>query len=226
MLALVDADSIAYRIAFGCQDDSEAIAVRQISEYLEELVYTYANADDCEGYLTGKRNFRYDIAKTVPYKGNRTQEKPKHLGILRQYMIDAWSFVVHEEQEADDAVSIRAYELGEEDYIICSLDKDLNNVRGWHYNFQKNDRYYVSEEEAIKNFYTQLLTGDGVDNIPGLKGIGPKKAAKILKDCVTEQELYKAVLEAYDGNVEYLTEQGQLLWLRREKGQLWQPPSL
>jgi 5'-3' exonuclease len=71
-----------------------------------------------------------------------------------------------------------------------------------------------------------LLTGDGVDNIPGLKGIGPKKAAKILKDCVTEQELYKAVLEAYDGNVEYLTEQGQLLWLRREKGQLWQPPSL
>ena len=226
MLALVDADSIAYRIAFGCQDEPEALAIRQISEYLEDLVYTYANADDCEGYLTGKRNYRYDIAKTVPYKGNRTAEKPKHLGILREYMIDAWAFSVQEEQEADDAVSIRAYELGEEDYIICSLDKDLNNVRGWHYNFNTNQRYYVSEEEAIKHFYTQLLTGDTVDNIPGLKGIGPKKAEKILKDCKTEQELYKAVLEAYKGDTAFLTEQGQLLWLRRERDQLWQPPSL
>lgn len=226
MLALVDADSIAYRIAFGCQDEPEALAIRQISEYLEDLVFTYANADDCEGYLTGKRNYRYDIAKTVPYKGTRTAEKPKHLGILREYMIDAWAFSVQEEQEADDAVSIRAYELGEEDYIICSLDKDLNNVRGWHYNFNTNQRYYVSEEEAIKNFYTQLLTGDTVDNIPGLKGIGPKKAEKILKDCKTEQELYKAVLEAYKGDTAFLTEQGQLLWLRRERDQLWQPPSL
>jgi hypothetical protein len=226
MLALVDADSIAYRIAFGCQDEPEALAIRQISEYLEDLVYTYANADDCEGYLTGKRNYRYDIAKAVPYKGNRIAEKPKHLGILREYMIDAWAFSVQEEQEADDAVSIRAYELGEEDYIICSLDKDLNNVRGWHYNFNTNQRYYVSEEEAIKHFYTQLLTGDTVDNIPGLKGIGPKKAEKILKDCKTEQELYKAVLEAYKGDTAFLTEQGQLLWLRRERDQLWQPPSL
>jgi hypothetical protein len=43
---------------------------------------------------------------------------------------------------------------------------------------------------------------------------------------VTEQELYKAVLEAYEGNVALMTEQAQLLWLRRKDDQLWNPPSL
>jgi hypothetical protein len=225
MIALVDADVVAYRIAFGCNDEPEKVAIAKAAEFLEDLVFTFANADDCEGYLTGKDNYRHEIAKTAPYKANRVAEKPKHLGIIREYMISAWAFSVQEKQEADDAISIRAYALGEEDYIICSIDKDLDNVRGWHYNFGKNERYFVKEEEAIRNFYRQVLTGDRVDNVPGLPGIGPKKAEKILQDCCTEEELYKAVLEAYKGDVSLLTEQAQLLWLRRKEGELWQPPN-
>ena len=226
MIALVDADIVAYRIAFGCNDDSEKAAIKKTSEFLEELLFTYTDAQDCEGYLTGSGNYRFDIAKTAPYKGTRLSEKPKHLGIIREYMISAWAFSVQDQQEADDAIGIRAYTLGEEDYVICSIDKDLNNLRGKHYNFVKNEAYYVTEEQAIKNFYLQLLTGDRVDNIPGLSGIGPKKAEKILEDCVTEKELYSAVLKAYDGNVEYLIEQGQLLWIRRKENEFWTPPKL
>ena len=224
MIALIDADVVAYRIAFGCQDEPEKVAIAKVSEFLEELVFTYTDVDDCEGYLTGKQNYRFDIAKTAPYKGTRVAEKPKHLGIIRQYMIDAWAFSVQEYQEADDAIGIRAYSLGEEDYVICSIDKDLDNIRGKHYNFVKNEHYNITEEVAIKNFYRQVLTGDRVDNVPGLAGVGPKKADKILKDCSTEEDLYKAVLEAYDGNVELMTEMAQLLWIRRKEGELWQPP--
>jgi len=224
VIALIDADVVAYRIAFGCQDEPEKVAIAKVSEFLEELVFTYTDVDDCEGYLTGKQNYRFDIAKTAPYKGTRVSEKPKHLGIIRQYMIDAWAFSVQEYQEADDAIGIRAYSLGEEDYVICSIDKDLDNIRGKHYNFVKNEHYTITEEVAIKNFYRQVLTGDRVDNVPGLAGIGPKKADKILKDCSTEEDLYKAVLEAYDGNVELMTEMAQLLWIRRKEGELWQPP--
>lgn len=224
MIALIDADVVAYRIAFGCQDEPEKVAIAKVSEFLEELVFTYTDVDDCEGYLTGKQNYRFDIAKTAPYKGTRVSEKPKHLGIIRQYMIDAWAFSVQEYQEADDAIGIRAYSLGEEDYVICSIDKDLDNIRGKHYNFVKNEHYTITEEVAIKNFYRQVLTGDRVDNVPGLAGIGPKKADKILKDCSAEEDLYKAVLEAYDGNVELMTEMAQLLWIRRKEGELWQPP--
>lgn len=226
MIALIDADVIAYRMAFGCEDESEKVAIRKTAEFLEDLVNTYTEADDCEGYLTGSNNYRFEIAKTAPYKGTRSAEKPKHLGLLREYMIDAWGFSVQEGQEADDAIGIRAYALGENDYVICSTDKDLDNLRGWHYNFVKNTKYHVSEKAAIKNFYRQLLTGDRTDNIPGIHGIGPKKADKILQKLYTEDYMYQAVLRAYEGNVEYLTEQARLLWIRRKENELWEPPKL
>jgi hypothetical protein len=225
MIALIDADVVAYRMAFGTEDEPEKVAIQKTSEFLEDLVFTYTEVEDCEGYLTGKSNFRFDIAKTAPYKGTRIAEKPKHLGIIRQYMIDAWAFSVQEGQEADDAIGIRAYALGEEDYIICSIDKDLDNLRGHHYNFVKNIRYYVTEDEAIKNFYIQVLTGDRVDNVPGLKGVGPKKAEKILSEAKTETELFNAVLAAYDDDIHRMTEMAQLLWIRRKEGELWQPPT-
>jgi 5'-3' exonuclease len=71
-------------------------------------------------------------------------------------------------------------------------------------------------------FYSQLLTGDSVDNIPGLKGYGPAKAYEVLKDCKTEKDLFEAVQWEYEACVgkdwqEYLLEQGQLLWMIRER---------
>ena len=94
-----------------------------------------------------------------------------------------------------------------------------------HYNFVKDLFYDVTEEEALFNFYKQILTGDRVDNIKGLKGIGDVKAKRILKECKDENEMYLAVLKAYEGNSERVLENGQLLWIRREPNQIWKPPS-
>jgi hypothetical protein len=61
-----------------------------------------------------------------------------------------------------------------------------------------------------------------------LAGIGPKKAAKALAEAKTKEELLQAVFDKYQelGHTsEYFTEQGQLLWLRRYEGQIWQPPN-
>jgi hypothetical protein len=54
------------------------------------------------------------------------------------------------------------------------------------------------------------------------------KANKILKDAVTEEQLYKAVQKAYEdaGEApERILENGQLLWLRRFTEQMWELPS-
>lgn len=224
MIALVDGDIVAYTIAAGCEEYGDKTAVSKCSEYLEELVYVHANCEDAEGWLTGYQNFRISIAKTKPYKGNRTQEKPKHLDLLRNYLVDAWGFKVEQYQEADDAIGIAAYSKEPDDYIICTTDKDLNMIRGWHYNMRKNEKFWVDEDDTLYTFYMQVLTGDRVDNIPGLHGIGPKKAEKILKGCKTEDELYSAVLKAYDNDEDYLCEQAQLLWIRRKPNQVWQKP--
>lgn len=225
MLAIIDGDIIAYTVAAGCEEYDEKTAISKCAEYVEDLVYDYAECENAIGFLSDKNNFRDSIAKTKPYKGNRTQPKPKHLKTVRGYLMDAWGFVLTQNQEADDAMGIEAYNSEPDSYIICTTDKDLNMIRGWHYNPMKNMKFWIDESETLKHFYTQLLTGDRVDNIPGLYGIGPKKAEKILKDAKTEQQMFEAVLEAYDGNIEYLTEQGQLLWIRRQENEIWQPPS-
>ena len=82
----------------------------------------------------------------------------------------------------------------------------------------------VSPDEGIKFFYTQILTGDSADNIHGIPQVGPKKAERILKDASTEEDLWDAVLKAWDGDVDRVVENARLLWLRRYEGELWQPP--
>lgn len=226
MLALIDADIVTYRIGFASNEESEKIAVSRCADFMEELVMK-PWVGDYKGFLTGSGNYRYDIAKTQPYKGNRKAEKPKHYELLREYLIKAWGCEVIEGQEADDAIGIKAYEIEDkESFVVMSIDKDLDMIEGWHYNFVKDDKYFITEMSALINFYRQILTGDNVDNIPGLKGIGPAKSAKILKDCKTEADLFNAVLKAYDNNLEYLTEQAKLLWIRRKPNEIWQPPAL
>ena len=133
--------------------------------------------------------------------------------------------ITTENEEADDAVGI---ESNRYKAWIVHVDKDLDQLPGWHYNPVKDEEYYITEEEGLKNFYLQMLTGDRVDNIVGLRGIGPVKANKILKDAVTEEQLYKAVQKAYAdaGEApERILENGQLLWLRRFPDQMWELPS-
>lgn len=223
--ALIDADILVYRIGFASEDSSEAIAKARMREFLEDLLL-FNGFEDYTGYISGKNNFRTEIAKTAAYKGNRKAPKPRHYDALREYLLKDWEFTLVEGQEADDAIGIRAYELDPEEFSICTIDKDLDMIRGNHYNFVKDLFYDVTEEEALFNFYKQILTGDRVDNIIGLKGIGDVKAKRILEECKDEKEMYLAVLEAYEGNEERVLENGQLLWIRRLPNQLWLPPSL
>ena len=224
MKALIDGDILVYRVGFASQDTTDKLAIARMAEFLEELVML-PEVGDYQGYLTGSSNYRNEIAKTAPYKGNRKGERPIHYDLLREYLTKAWSFEMIEEQEADDAIGIAAYSHDDpEDYLIMSIDKDLDMLRGWHYNFVKREKYYIDEFDGIKNFYRQILTGDRVDNIVGLRGIGPKKADKILDECITEVDMYLAVLKAYDNDNERVLENGQLLWIRRKDKQIWLPP--
>jgi hypothetical protein len=231
MIALVDADIIGYRIAFACKDENITTAKYTLNSYIADILtcgvdntFDGCYVDQWKLFLTGKDNFRNNIAVTAVYKGNRTAPKPEHLPALRQHMVKEWGAVVVEGQEADDAIAIEASVLKEE-YIVASVDKDLDQIAGWHYNFVKKQGYHVTPEQGMYSFYKQILTGDAADNIIGLQGIGPVKADKILNELITEEELYAACVAAYDGDEERVLENARLLWLRRSEGQQWQPPT-
>ena len=54
---------------------------------------------------------------------------------------------------------------------------------------------WVTPEEGYYFLLQQCLTGDAVDGIQGLKGIGPKKSQKILMDFEGERE--QAIFRTY-----------------------------
>jgi hypothetical protein len=221
--AIVDADFLVYKVGFSCEEEEEQWALNRLTEWFTDIIYMRLKCDDYRAWITGKTNFRFEVATTVPYKGNRKDApKPKHYEALRKHLMKLGA-KMSEGEEADDSVGIASTEGN---YWIVHVDKDLDQLPGWHYNPVKDEEYYVTEFEGLYSFYKQILTGDRVDNIEGIRGIGPVKADKILKDCTTEEELYAACIKAYDGNTDRVLENGKLLWLRRETNQMWQPPSV
>lgn len=221
--ALIDGDILCYRIGFATEDEDEGTAINTMATFIEDLLlFDLLDYEETEIFLTGDTNFRHDVAVTAPYKGNRKDvRKPKHLPLLRDYLVKAWGATISDGQEADDEIAIRATELGSE-CIIVSIDKDFMQVPGWHYNFIKREKKFVTEEEGLRFFYKQILTGDNADNIKGIKGVGPVRAEKMLKDASTPYQLYQCCVEAM--GEERVLENARLLWLRREVGQTWEPP--
>jgi len=224
MNALLDADILCYRVGFATEDEHENTAIETMAVFLEDLLmFDLVDTDDYELFLTGKTNFRNEVAVTVPYKGNRKDvKKPKHLPLLREYLQTAWGASVSDGQEADDDIAIRATELGEES-IIVSIDKDFMQVPGWHYNFVKKVKKHVTPEDGLRFFYKQILMGDSADNIKGIFRVGEKKATKMLADLKTEQQFYQCCVEGL--GEERVLENARLLWLRRYPNQMWEPPS-
>jgi len=220
--ALIDADILIYRIGFATQDEDESQAIRTMAGFIEDLLlFDLPNAQTWELFLTGKSNFRYEYAVTAEYKGNRKKtEKPTHYHLLREYLVSSWDALVVEGMEADDMLAIRATALGD-DSIIVTLDKDLDQVSGWHYNFVKKIKYYIAKDEGLLNFYKQFLIGDAVDNIKGAKGIGEKKAHKLL-DGKTEQEMWDIVVEHL--GIDHAWENGHLLYMLRTPDDRFKPP--
>lgn len=228
-VALIDADFLAYHVGFSCEDDDDPRdAKNRLTEWITDIVYMHLNCNDYKAFTTGKNNFRYEVAKTVPYKGNRKDMKrPKHLEALKNHLIRLGATEV-DGIEADDAVAIELFK-DPTSYIIVHVDKDLDQLPGLHYNPVKDLTYTVTELGGYYHFYTQMLTGDRVDNIPGLAGIGPKKAEKILKSLRSKEEYEQAVWKTYQDkghDYDYFLEQGRLLWLQRSENEQWQPLSV
>jgi hypothetical protein len=107
--------------------------------------------------------------------------------------------------------------------IICSLDKDLNMIPGWHYNWRNNEKYLQDELSALRCFYCQLLTGDPTDNILGLFGVGSKSSyVNSVNECTDEFDMYAVCRMAYEqrfGNHwwKFLIENAELLWILRSE---------
>lgn len=256
MKAVVDADQLIYAAGFATKGEPVSHACQLVKKQFKRI-QADTGASELDVYISGTGNYREEVAITKGYKANRTAPKPDHYDDIVEYMQGSWGATKVDGMETDDKVSILLWE----DYvehdadpdectiILSSPDKDLNNTPGWHYNPRTREKRWITELQAERHFYYQLLSGDRVDNIPGLpflaeetitcygtkagrRGVGPGTAKKIMQAHPDDhrEAVYRAYCEwgkqsGMPAEIleDYLIEQGQLLWMLREEGQMWHP---
>jgi len=215
--ALIDGDVITYQASFAAAKDGEDKLQHTIDEMIADITF-YAGCENNKVYIGGKNNFRIDVAVTKPYKGGRKSEKPRHYQAARDYMVSDHNAYVVDGFEADDYLSIALTMRGDQ-AVLCTIDKDLRNTPGNHYNWRKQIKDTVTPEQATNTFLMQALTGDAVDNIQGVPRIGPKKAEKLLTGLTRSGKVRAiglAYAVAYDDPEAAMTEMLTLLWMLRE----------
>lgn len=280
MTPLIDGDILLHEVGHASQpydpdyneftplhsDTMISILDERIDEYIIDNIKEVGEIDEpiiflsSSEYLKGEDhipNFRYDVAKTKPYKAGRKDEKPFHFYNIIEYLKATRNVVVSEGGlEADDEMGI-VQASDPHSYIICSRDKDLRQIPGWHYSWEcgkqpslgpyytkdfgrlimqksmrwsEKDQHEVEVKKVVGYGFLflmyQLLVGDAVDNIPGLKGCGQGKAFPLLEKARGFEEAYNIVVREYSKKYrtwydlnEYLTEQGELLYIKQRRGE-------
>lgn len=213
----------------------------RLVEDLIQHVFKINNGDTYVCALSGKGNFRHDIAKQEPYKGNRdpNTQRPYHYDTVGDYIIKNHPHVIVDDMEADDWLGIEQRK-DPENTLIATRDKDLWTVFGYHYRWACGEyqpeiqKHWVDLFESRRFFFEQMLHGDNTDNIMGCgvkklqkwggemklrrKGVGEKTAIKLLAGCNTVQELYDVVKIEYekifnDQHEEVMLENARLLYI-------------
>ena len=133
MIALVDGDIVAYRVAAASEDTDEEICILRCDKQMQDILYLL-KAEQYKVFLSGSGNFRKTLYPE--YKANRKDKpKPKHLQLLRTYLTEHWNAVLANGCEADDLLGVHQTD----NTVICSIDKDLLQIPGTHYNWVRGE---------------------------------------------------------------------------------------
>jgi hypothetical protein len=222
----VDGDIVGYRCAASAEKDDLVIAIIRADRLLKDVI-SVTGSDEYKLFLSGSNNFRKEIYPE--YKANRKDMvRPKHLEAVREYLVLEWNGNVTDGYEADDAIGIAAQS---ENTVICSIDKDLKQLPGTHYNFVTGEFTHVGIREGWCNFYKQLILGDRGDNVPGYDGKMRVKFPKFLEStrqqldgAVDPYDMYQICLAMYDGDESRLIRNARLLYLWRKDQDEFQKP--
>ena len=212
--------------------------LHSVKLFLKDIIAS-VDGTDHQVFLSGKGNFRDELYSE--YKANRDRSvKPLHYDAIREYLINVWHADEVVGVEADDALGWAQYKeilatkgsIEDTETVICTIDKDLNQIPGWHYNWQldggKGTMYMTTPEESLHYFFLQWLTGDSADNIPGIPKVGEKTARKILEPLVnvnaTAKEYYDEIIRQYKNagkGSAWANIIGDLLWMQRNPSETW-----
>ena len=219
MILLIDADSLIFASCYRKREtpddelyytdieDSRNKFDQQFMKIVNDLEDKYP-IDKVLTFSGSKGNFRKLITKK--YKANRKkQELPPLLNDMHQFVKDHYDSIWGYGIETDDMVARYwkqiSDDIGRDEVMIVSIDKDYKQFPClmYNYHYKHKEILDITEEEAMYNFYEQMIVGDTADNVNYFKGKGKKYAEKHFKDCTTKyqytRKLYELFKQEYKG---------------------------
>lgn len=188
-VALIDGDILAYKAAFGNEtlvdlgDDIVHLQANlaETEDTLDHLVANITDKLNAEQVIVCLSDDDYNFRKSIyeGYKRSRlVNRKPLALRHAKEALKKKFDTKIKTGLEADDVLGILCTHptLIKGKPIIVTIDKDLLQIPGRHFNPDKDVKRMVSETQGTNHFLLQTVTGDSVDNYPGCPGIGPKRA--------------------------------------------------
>jgi 5'-3' exonuclease len=179
-----------------------------LAGFLEEVEPEYLAVVFDESLTSSFRNEIYP-----PYKANR-ETPPEEL--KRQFMfcrklVESLGLAAFssDRYEADDLIGTLATRLREHDFsvVILSADKDLAQLlvpgdmlwdyaRNRRHHYEKVPDWLGVQAGQVADWLA--LSGDAVDNIPGIPGIGPKTAAALLAEFGSLEDIFNGLERVAD----------------------------
>ena len=203
MILLVDADSLVFASCYKPKEEEGSFfeniedVILKFDETFQRVVNELSELYDVTEVLVfndSRGNFRKLITKK--YKANRTgQNKPPLLSKIHKHVTNSYKGIQGCGMETDDLVAAHWKSLsdiyGRDKVMIVSIDKDYLQFPALIYKYNRKEVLDISKYDALKNFYTQMITGDTADNVNYFKGKGIKFAQKYYEDCDTEFQFTK-----------------------------------
>lgn len=210
---LVDGHSIAFRAFYALPDSFREPNGQPVQAVYGFLSILFRQISELEADLVG---VAFDLGRSIretwfaDYKAGRQEIDPdvqRQVERLQQVLkVMNIPMYVAEPYEADDLIATLVRQAAaHEDVqtIVLSGDRDLFGVIGPRTtvlyptrSIKKAERYdaarlyqrWAIEPSQVADF--KALVGDSSDNIPGVRGIGEKTAAKLLQQFGTLVEIY------------------------------------
>lgn len=230
LIPIIDVDSVVYRCGFASDNSKDEMGnpideplencLHSVKLHMQSILGIFEPSKGTKVFMQGSNNYRDKLATILPYKGNRDPSKrPRYFDAIREYLVGYWEAELVNGMETDDACGITQWRHKDKSTCIVTIDKDLDMIPGWHYNYVRKELYYIDLATANKKFWTQVLTGDSTDNIQGIPKVGPKTAEKILSNLSDWSDMHNRVKQEYiNKGLSYTEfhENASLLWIMRD----------
>ena len=196
-------------------------ALHSVKLMMQSIQEKYAGAEMLV-YFSCRTEDNWRTKLYPQYKANRKPRIPEHATAIREYMDKKYDVRYAEEFEADDLIAMAAHSFRnqEEATVIATIDKDMDQIPGTHYNFVTQEEYEISHQDALYLLDLQIIAGDSVDNVPGIKGIGMGKARGLLDEHGDPAIVYDHAYESLEaGNYWFYLNKAlvQLPWSAMER---------